>query len=73
LLSVEFPDKDVTVRGAVSIGRPSWTPLAELVKLDPKSIGSARSIRCRSARAQTHLDESLSLASNNVGVEINTA
>ena len=35
----EFPDKDVTVRGAVSIGRRLMDPLAELVKIDPKSIG----------------------------------
>ena len=70
----EFPDKDVTVRGAVSIGRRLMDPLAELVKLDPKSIGVGQ---YQHDVDQKFLKESLEdvvlSCVNNVGVEINTA
>lgn len=70
----EFPDKDVTVRGAVSIGRRLADPLAELVKIDPKSIGVGQ---YQHDVDQTHLknklDEVVSLCVNAVGVELNTA
>jgi uncharacterized protein len=70
----EFPDKDVTVRGAVSIGRRLADPLAELVKIDPKSIGVGQ---YQHDVDQTHLknklDEVVGLCVNAVGVELNTA
>lgn len=70
----EFPDKDITVRGAVSIGRRLMDPLAELVKLDPKSIGVGQ---YQHDVDQKFLKESLEdvvlSCVNNVGVEINTA
>lgn len=70
----EFPDKDVTVRGAVSIGRRLADPLAELVKIDPKSIGVGQ---YQHDVDQTHLknklDEVVSSCVNAVGVELNTA
>ena len=70
----EFPDKDVTVRGAVSIGRRLMDPLAELVKLDPKSIGVGQYQHDveQSALKRT-LDDVVVSCVNNVGVELNTA
>lgn len=70
----EFPNEDVTVRGAVSIGRRLLDPLAELVKIDPKSIGVGQ---YQHAVNQTRLKESLdfvvSSCVNTVGVNVNTA
>jgi uncharacterized protein len=70
----EFPDKDVTVRGAVSIGRRLMDPLAELVKLDPKSIGVGQYQHDvdQSALKRT-LDDVVVSCVNSVGVELNTA
>ncbi|MDE7396663.1 MAG: RNA-binding transcriptional accessory protein [Muribaculum sp.] len=70
----EFPDKDVTVRGAVSIGRRLIDPLAELVKIDPKSIGVGQyqhdvdQTRLRDAMSYTVMS-----CVNSVGVNVNTA
>ena len=70
----EFPDYDVTVRGAVSIGRRLMDPLAELVKIDPKSIGVGQyqhdvdQIQLKKA-----LDQTVENAVNRVGVNLNTA
>jgi uncharacterized protein len=70
----EFPDKDVTVRGAVSIGRRLMDPLAELVKLDPKSIGVGQYQHDVDQPAlKRSLDDVVVSCVNNVGVEINTA
>ncbi len=70
----EFPDKDVTVRGAVSIGRRLMDPLAELVKLDPKSIGVGQYQHDVDQNAlKRTLDDVVVSCVNNVGVEINTA
>jgi uncharacterized protein len=70
----EFPDKDVTVRGAVSIGRRLMDPLAELVKLDPKSIGVGQYQHDVDQHAlKRTLDDVVVSCVNNVGVEINTA
>ncbi|TNE52702.1 MAG: RNA-binding transcriptional accessory protein [Bacteroidetes bacterium] len=70
----EFPDYDVTVRGAVSIGRRLMDPLAELVKIDPKSIGVGQ---YQHEVNQQHLKNALNdvviSAVNAVGVELNTA
>lgn len=70
----EFPDEDVTVRGAVSIGRRLLDPLAELVKIDPKSIGVGQ---YQHDVDQTRLKEALTFTVescvNSVGVNINTA
>lgn len=70
----EFPNKDVTVRGAVSIGRRLMDPLAELVKIDPKSIGVGQ---YQHDVDQTKLKKSLDLivesCVNSVGVNLNTA
>lgn len=70
----EFPDEDVTVRGAVSIGRRLMDPLAELVKIDPKSIGVGQ---YQHDVDQTKLKKSLDLTVescvNSVGVNLNTA
>jgi uncharacterized protein len=70
----EFPNEDVTVRGAVSIGRRLMDPLAELVKIDPKSIGVGQ---YQHDVNQTRLAESLQLTVesvvNSVGVDVNTA
>src|SRR5206468_12251629 len=70
----EFPDRDITVRGAVSIGRRLMDPLAELVKLDPKSIGVGQYQHDvdQSALKRT-LDDVVVSCVNNVGVELNTA
>jgi uncharacterized protein len=70
----EFPDKDVTVRGAVSIGRRLMDPLAELVKLDPKSIGVGQYQHDVDQNAlKRTLDDVVVSCVNNVGVELNTA
>jgi protein Tex len=70
----EFPDHDVTVRGAVSIGRRLMDPLAELVKIDPKSIGVGQYQHdVDQVRLQTSLDEVVMSCVNAVGVEVNTA
>jgi uncharacterized protein len=70
----EFPNLDLTVRGAVSIGRRLMDPLAELVKLEPKSIGVGQYQHDVDQGALQHsLDDAVSSCVNNVGVEINTA
>ncbi len=70
----EFPDYDVTVRGAVSIGRRLMDPLAELVKIDPKSIGVGQYQHdVDQQKLQNSLDEVVTSCVNAVGVEINTA
>lgn len=70
----EFPDKDVTVRGAVSIGRRLMDPLAELVKIDPKSIGVGQYQHDVDQKLlQTSLDDTVISCVNSVGVELNTA
>lgn len=70
----EFPDHDVTVRGAISIGRRLMDPLAELVKIDPKSIGVGQYQHdVDQARLQASLDEVVMSCVNAVGVEVNTA
>ncbi len=70
----EFPNEDVTVRGAVSIGRRLMDPLAELVKLDPKAIGVGQYQHDVDQRAlKVSLDDTVSSAVNAVGVELNTA
>jgi uncharacterized protein len=70
----EFPDKDLTVRGAVSIARRLMDPLAELVKLDPKSIGVGQYQHDVDQNAlKRTLDDVVVSCVNNVGVELNTA
>jgi uncharacterized protein len=70
----EFPDQDVTVRGAVSIGRRLMDPLAELVKLDAKSIGVGQYQHDVDQRAlKNSLDDVVMSCVNGVGVELNTA
>lgn len=70
----EFPDKDVTVRGAVSIGRRLIDPLAELVKIDPKSIGVGQYQHdVDQARLKNALDYTVMSCVNAVGVDVNTA
>jgi uncharacterized protein len=70
----EFPDKDVTVRGAVSIGRRLMDPLAELVKIDPKSIGVGQYQHdVDQKKLQASLDDTVISCVNSVGVELNTA
>lgn len=70
----EFPDKDVTVRGAVSIGRRLMDPLAELVKIDPKSIGVGQYQHdVDQLKLKQGLDDVVMSCVNSVGVEINTA
>jgi protein Tex len=70
----EFPDYDVTVRGAVSIGRRLMDPLAELVKIDPKSIGVGQYQHdIDQTKLQKALDDVVMICVNAVGVEINTA
>ena len=70
----EFPDKDVTVRGAVSIGRRLADPLAELVKVDPKSIGVGQYQHdVDQTLLKNKLDEVVGSCVNTVGVELNTA
>jgi uncharacterized protein len=70
----EFPDQDVTVRGAVSIGRRLMDPLAELVKIDPKSIGVGQYQHDIDQGAlKNSLDDVVVSSVNRVGVEVNTA
>ncbi len=70
----EFPDQDVTVRGAVSIGRRLMDPLAELVKIDPKSIGVGQYQHdVDQASLKRGLDDVVVSCVNRVGVELNTA
>ena len=70
----EFPDKDVTVRGAVSIGRRLTDPLAELVKIDPKSIGVGQYQHDVDQNLlKNKLDDVVGSCVNGVGVELNTA
>lgn len=70
----EFPDKDVTVRGAVSIGRRLIDPLAELVKIDPKSIGVGQYQHdVDQAKLKEALDYTVMSCVNAVGVDVNTA
>ena len=70
----EFPDEDVTVRGAVSIGRRLMDPLAELVKIDPKSIGVGQYQHDVDQSAlKKSLDTTVELCVNSVGVNLNTA
>jgi uncharacterized protein len=70
----EFPDKDITVRGAVSIGRRLMDPLAELVKIDPKSIGVGQYQHdVDQVLLKRGLDDTVVSCVNSVGVEVNTA
>ena len=70
----EFPDEDVTVRGAVSIGRRLMDPLAELVKIDPKSIGVGQYQHDVDQTKLKHsLDQTVESCVNLVGVNLNTA
>lgn len=70
----EFPNYDVTVRGAVSIGRRLMDPLAELVKIDPKSIGVGQYQHdVDQALLKSRLDETVESCVNSVGVNLNTA
>lgn len=70
----EFPDYDVTVRGAVSIGRRLMDPLSELVKIDPKSVGVGQyQHEVDQAQLKKRLDEVVISCVNSVGVDINTA
>ena len=70
----EFPDHDITVRGAVSIGRRLMDPLAELVKIDPKSIGVGQYQHdVEQTALKKSLDDVVSSSVNRVGVELNTA
>lgn len=70
----EFPDYDVTVRGAISIGRRLMDPLAELVKIDPKSIGVGQYQHdVDQQKLQKSLDDVIMSCVNAVGVEVNTA
>ncbi|RME73948.1 MAG: RNA-binding transcriptional accessory protein [Planctomycetota bacterium] len=70
----EFPDKDVTVRGAISIGRRLQDPLAELVKIEPRSIGVGQYQHDVDQRALARaLDDVVTWCVNRVGVELNTA
>ena len=70
----EFPDYDVTVRGAVSIGRRLMDPLAELVKIDPKSIGVGQYQHdVDQSKLKKALDQTVESCVNKVGVNLNTA
>jgi protein Tex len=70
----EFPNEDITVRGAVSIGRRLMDPLAELVKIDPKSIGVGQYQHdVNQARLKEKLDATVISCVNSVGVNLNTA
>lgn len=70
----EFPDEDVTVRGAVSIGRRLMDPLAELVKIDPKSIGVGQYQHdVDQSELKKSLDQTVESCVNLVGVDVNTA
>ena len=70
----EFPNEDVTVRGAVSIGRRLMDPLAELVKIDPKSIGVGQYQHdVNQTRLGESLQQTVESVVNHVGVDVNTA
>ncbi|MCG7859558.1 helix-hairpin-helix domain-containing protein, partial [Flavihumibacter sediminis] len=70
----EFPDFDVTVRGAVSIGRRLLDPLSELVKIDAKSIGVGQYQHdVNQSRLKESLDRVVESCVNHVGVDLNTA
>lgn len=70
----EFPDEDLTVRGAVSIGRRLMDPLAELVKIDPKSIGVGQYQHdVNQTRLGESLQQTVESVVNHVGVDVNTA
>ncbi len=70
----EFPDKDITVRGAISIGRRLMDPLAELVKIDPKSIGVGQYQHdVNQFKLKQQLDSTVESCVNAVGVNLNTA
>ncbi|MBQ0056265.1 MAG: RNA-binding transcriptional accessory protein [Bacteroidales bacterium] len=70
----EFPDEDVTVRGAVSIGRRLMDPLAELVKIDPNSIGVGQYQKdVNQSELKRSLDQTVENCVNRVGVNVNTA
>ena len=70
----EFPEQDITVRGAVSIGRRLMDPLAELVKIDPKSIGVGQYQHdVNQFRLKERLDQTVVSCVNMVGVNLNTA
>ena len=70
----EFPDYDVTVRGAVSIGRRLMDPLAELVKIDPKSVGVGQyQHEVNQTALKKSLDDVVVSSVNTVGVDVNTA
>lgn len=70
----EFPDYDITVRGAISIGRRLMDPLAELVKIDPKSIGVGQYQHdVDQGKLKQSLDDVVMSCVNKVGVEVNTA
>lgn len=70
----EFPDQDVTVRGAVSIGRRLLDPLAELVKIDPKSIGVGQYQHdVNQTKLKESLDYVVETCVNSVGINVNTA
>lgn len=70
----EFPDHDVTVRGAVSIGRRLMDPLAELVKIDPKSIGVGQYQHdVNQTQLKESLDQTVESCVNSVGINLNTA
>ena|SRR6478672_360899 len=70
----EFPELDITVRGAISIGRRLQDPLAELVKIDPKSIGVGQYQHDVDQKLlKKNLDETVELCVNYVGVDLNTA
>ncbi len=70
----EFPNEDITIRGAVSIGRRLMDPLAELVKIDPKSIGVGQYQHdVNQVRLKERLDQTVISCVNTVGVNLNTA
>jgi len=70
----EFPDQDITVRGAVSIGRRLMDPLAELVKIDPKSIGVGQYQHdVNQTKLKESLDRTVESCVNSVGINLNTA
>ncbi|MCK4539371.1 MAG: RNA-binding transcriptional accessory protein [Candidatus Krumholzibacteria bacterium] len=70
----EFPDKDITVRGSISIGRRLMDPLAELVKIDPKSIGVGQYQHdVDQSHLKSSLDDVVMSCVNSVGVNLNTA
>jgi uncharacterized protein len=70
----EFPEYDVTVRGAISIGRRLMDPLAELVKIDPKSIGVGQYQHdVNQGELKNALDQTVEICVNQVGVNLNTA